>query len=223
MAELQGIFQSVSRLAPSPVAFLGHANEALATTLERNVFISVIYGVLDLKREEITLARAGHCPAATITLSGEARFLRSKGLGLGLDRSGLFQRTLAEERVRLQPGDVFVLYTDGVVESRSAEGEEYGYDRLLDALRRHRHEEADVLHGALLGDLHQFIGHETYDDDMTLVVLKWHGALPLDAHLDGRPAAADAGRAQAGGDAADEAEPSDVRAPARRPERAPSD
>ena len=188
MAELQGIFQSVSRLAPSPAAFLGHANAALASTLEKNVFISVIYGVLDLKREEIALARAGHCPAAMINLGGEARFLRSKGIGLGLDRGGLFSSTLAEERIRLQPGDVFVLYTDGVVESRSGGGEEYGYDRLLDALRAHRHEEADVLHKALLGDLHRFIGHETYDDDMTLVVLKWHGALPSDRHLDGRPA-----------------------------------
>ena len=180
MAELQGIFQSVSRLAPSPVDFLTHANAALASSLERNVFISVIYGVLDLKREELVLARAGHCPAATIDLGGKARFLRSKGIGLGLDRGSLFRTTLDEERVRLQPGDVFVLYTDGVVESRSAGGEEYGYDRLLTALREHRHEDADALHHALLEDLHTFIGHETYDDDMTLVVLKWHGHLSAD-------------------------------------------
>ena len=184
MAEMQGIFQSTSRLAPSPADFLEHANAALASSMERNVFISVIYGVLDLEREELVLARAGHCPAATINLNGEARFLRSKGIGLGLDRGSLFRTTLDEERIRLRPGDVFVLYTDGVVESRSEAGEEYGYDRLLGALREHRHEDADALHGALLGDLNAFIGHATYDDDMTLVVLKWHGLLPVD----GRPA-----------------------------------
>ena len=189
MAELQGIFQSTSRLAPSPADFLTHANAALASSLEKNVFISVIYGVLDLKREELVLARAGHCPAATINLGGKARFLRSKGIGLGLDRGSLFRTTLDEERIRLQPGDVFVLYTDGVVESRSAAGEEYGYDRLLDALCEHRHEDADALHHALLDDLHAFIGHETYDDDMTLVVLKWHGLLPPDVPpgFDGGP------------------------------------
>ena len=205
MAELQGVFQSASRLAPSPAAFLSHANEALASSLERNVFISVVYGVLDLKKEEITLARAGHCPAAMIRLGGEARLLRSKGIGLGLDRGTLFRSALAEERVRLQPGDVFVLYTDGVVESRNGQGEEYGYDRLLEALRRHRHEEADVLHEALLGDLHRFIGHETYDDDMTLVVLKWHGALASPGRLDGRP------------------KPEAARAAALRPEEVPSE
>ncbi|MCH7646618.1 MAG: SpoIIE family protein phosphatase, partial [Nitrospinae bacterium] len=66
MAEMQGVFQSVSHIAPDPQDFLTHANRALANSLEKNVFISVIYGVLDLKKEEIVLARAGHCPAAMI-------------------------------------------------------------------------------------------------------------------------------------------------------------
>lgn len=174
MAEMQGIFHSVGRTA-SPADFLARANEALSHSLDKNAFITVISGMLDLEREELVLARAGHSPAAMINLQGEARYLRSRGLGLGLDHSGVFERTLDEERLALQPGDVFVLYTDGVVESRNATGEEYGYERLIDALREHRHEEADELHSALLEDLNTFIGHGSYDDDMTLLVLKWHG------------------------------------------------
>jgi serine phosphatase RsbU (regulator of sigma subunit) len=135
----------------------------------------VIYGVLDTRREEITLARAGHCPAARITFNGEACYLRSQGLGLGLDRGEFFRNTLSEETLRLQPGDVFVLYTDGVVESRNPLGEEYGYERLLDLLQMQRHEDASDLHDALLHDLNTFIGSTEYDDDLTLVVLKWHG------------------------------------------------
>jgi serine phosphatase RsbU (regulator of sigma subunit) len=176
MAEMQGVFHAVSHLAPDPLDFLTHANRALGQSLEKNVFISVIYGVLDLDKEELLLARAGHCPAATINLNGEARYLRSQGMGLGLDRGPLFRKTLAVERIRLQPGDVLVLYTDGVVESRSPQGEEYGYDRLLDALAEHRHEDADDLHDALLDDLNGFLGnHNQYDDDLTLVVIKWRG------------------------------------------------
>ncbi|GAB5518064.1 MAG: hypothetical protein RhofKO_03150 [Rhodothermales bacterium] len=175
MAELQGIFHAVSRLAPSPVDFLDEANRALSGSLDRNVFISVVYGLLDVEQEELILARAGHCPVATINLQGEARYLRSRGMGLGLDRGRLFRHALAEERIPLQPGDVFVLYTDGIVESRNAAGEEYGYDRLLDALKAHRHEDADDLHHALIDDLQRFTGHDYYDDDMTLLVLKWHG------------------------------------------------
>ncbi len=175
MAEMQGIFQSVSRLAANPVEFLKHANAALAHSLDKNVFISVIYGLLDLEKEEFTLSRAGHCPVAMINLNGEARYLRPNGLGLGLDRGELFEKTLEEERIALSPGDVFVLYTDGVVESRNKEGEEYGYDRLLEALKQNRHEDAYDIHDSLIHDLHTFLGEESYDDDMTLVVLKWNG------------------------------------------------
>jgi len=61
------------------------------------------------------------------------------------------------------------------VESRNAADEEYGYDRLLAALKEHRHEDAGDLHRALIDDLQGFTGHDYYDDDMTLLVLKWHG------------------------------------------------
>jgi len=47
-------------------------------------------------------------------------------------------------------------------------------------LREHRHESADELHESILSDLRRFLGHEEYDDDLTLLVLKWHG-LPADA------------------------------------------
>lgn len=175
MAELQGIFRSVSRLTSTPSDFLEQANLALASALERHVFVSVIYGIVDVEKEELLIARGGHCPAAMINLEGKARFIRTRGLGLGLDRSALFRQSLVEERIQLQPGDVFVLYTDGVVESRNREGHEYGYDRLLAALTEYRHEDAPELHRSLLADLDAFLDETEYDDDLTLVVLKWHG------------------------------------------------
>jgi serine phosphatase RsbU (regulator of sigma subunit) len=175
MAEMQGIFRSLSRISTSPVDFLMNANIALSATLERNVFVSVIYGVVDVAVETLTMARAGHCPAARIGIDGRAQLLRSNGMGLGLDTSPLFSETLSEEVIDLQPGDVFALYTDGIVESRNPAGTEYGYDRLLSILCNNRHEEAGDLHAVLFRDLDSFVGKAEYDDDTTLVVLKWHG------------------------------------------------
>jgi serine phosphatase RsbU (regulator of sigma subunit) len=175
MAELQGVFRSVSRMTSSPAEFLDHANSALASALERHVFISVIYGIINSEEEKLVIARGGHCPAAMINLNGDARFIRTRGLGLGLDRSGLFRQSLVEEHIDLEPGDVFVLYTDGIVESRDTEGTEYGYERLLDSIREYRHEDAPELHKSLLSDLNEFIDATDYDDDLSLVVLKWHG------------------------------------------------
>ncbi len=184
MAELQGIFHALAPLVDSPAEFLVHANRALANTLERHIFISVIYGVIDTIEEEVVMARAGHCPAAVIGLNGCARYIRPDGLGLGLDRSDRFTRSLTEERLRLNPGDVFVLYTDGIVESRSDSGEEFGYERLLESLGRHRHEDVEVLHERLLDDLHVFLGHRQYDDDLTLLIMKWSGVAPKDRKAD---------------------------------------
>ncbi len=175
MAEMQGIFRSLTRLAPAPRTFLEHANATLSSILERSVFVSVIYGVLDARGETISLARAGHCPAAAISVDGSARLMRTPGMGLGLDRGSVFSTALSEEVVALRPGDVFVLYTDGVIESRGLSGDQYGYDRLLEVLRKNRHEEAHDLHKALTHDLTDFIGSSDYDDDMTLVIMKWHG------------------------------------------------
>lgn len=185
MAELKGVFRALSRLAPSPGKFLEYANQALAHSMEKNVFISVVYGILDLEKEQFTLARAGHCPIAMVNKSGEARFLRTEGLGLGLDRGELFAKVLEEETITLRRGDVFVLYTDGVVESRSESGEEFGYDRLIAAVRKHHGKPVKDMHAALLADLNRFLGRADYDDDMTLLVLRW----------DGRPAVAGSDRA----------------------------
>lgn len=191
MAEMQGIFQSLTLSSPTPQRFLEQANGALSRTLERNAFVTALYGVLDPVAETFTFARAGHCPAAYMPLGGKPRLLRSPGLGLGLDRGKMFGTMLREETIALQPGDVLVLYTDGVVESRSAADEEYGYERLLASVKEHRHEDAEKLHDALMADLNRFLGDVNYADDLTLVVLKWHG-LPLEsAGTPGAPVASE--------------------------------
>jgi serine phosphatase RsbU (regulator of sigma subunit) len=164
--------------------------------MEKNVFISVVYGILDLDKGQFTLARAGHCPVAMVNGSGDGRYLRTEGLGLGLDRGTLFAKVLEEETISLRRGDVFVLYTDGVVESRSDAGEEYGYERLIDAVTRHHDKPVKEMHSALLSDLNRFLGRADYDDDMTLLVLRWDGPAATDqtehATEDGRQSYASA-------------------------------
>jgi len=198
MAELKGIFQSVSRLTRSPREFLVRANEALAGSLGRTAFISAVYAVVDEAAGTFTVARAGHCPVALARASGEVRLLRSHGLGLGLDRGALFGRTLEEKTLRLEPGDTLLLYTDGLVEARNAAGEEYGYERLEAALARHHGKPPPALQNALLEDLRRFAGRtapaaeeESWEDDLTLVVLSWKGTpahVSPDAEPPSRPA-----------------------------------
>ncbi len=178
MAELKGIFQSASRLTQSPAELLCQANEALAGSLGKHAFITAVYGILDAEDGVFTFARAGHCPVALARADGTVELLRAGGLGLGLDRGPLFRRALTEEQIHLQPGDTFVLYSDGLVETRdrAGTGDEFGYDRLAAAVARHRALGPDALRDALLADLYSFAGHDAWDDDLTLVVVKWDGA-----------------------------------------------
>jgi hypothetical protein len=120
-------------------------------------------------------------------------YWRLHGIGLGLDVKGeLFAGTIIEDTRPLCPGDVFVFYTDGVTESRHRNGTEYGYDRLLEFVRKNRHEEADAVRGLLLADLNEFVDYGSYGDDTTIVVVKWHGnrvAVDVDAGAEAASAA----------------------------------
>ncbi len=173
MAELQGAFNALVRIAPEPRELLCHLNRSIGPCLERNVFITAVYGLLDTRSGKVSLARAGHCPAVLVSHTGEGRFLRTRGLGLGLDQTGKFEQILEVERLNLHKGDVLALFTDGLAEARNGQGDEYGYERCLTVLQRHRQEEASAIRDALLQDIDHFVEQgSTYGDDLTLLVIK---------------------------------------------------
>ena len=180
MAEMQGIFQAVARIESAPDIFLGYTNRALGESLEKNIFVTTVYGILNCHSGRVSLARAGHTPAVLVDASGSAKFMYSDGLGIGLDRGELFGDVLEVEHLMLKPDDLLVLYTDGVVESRNHEGEEFGYDRLLQTVQGARGEDAQGVHDAIRQTVDEFVGtNEPYGDDLTLLIIKWHGCKTL--------------------------------------------
>ena len=175
MAILQGIFRSAARVTPSPLEFLPQANQAISDCLDKKVFVTAIYGLIDQQSGVIQLARSGHCPAVLVNQSGESHEWRSSGLGLGLNQGRIFTESLDVVEHQFTPGDVVVLYTDGLIEHRDSNGEDYGAERLTAAIVNHRHLDAHALHDALIDDLAAFTGEQpSYSDDLTLMVLKWH-------------------------------------------------
>ena len=174
MAEVKGIFLSLSKLCDSPRELLVRANHTLMNSLERNAFISLIYVMVDTKKSSMVLARAGHCPVVYIS-SGGYELVRPTGLGLGLTDGSLFEESTEERKIHLKPGDVCVFYTDGITESRDKSGDEYGYERLVKTAVAAKHLEACKIKDTILQDVRTFTGDSSYGDDMTLVILKWLG------------------------------------------------
>jgi sigma-B regulation protein RsbU (phosphoserine phosphatase) len=174
MAEVKGIFLSMSTVCTTPRELLLRANETLLQSLEKNVFISAVYALLDVRRSTLTLARAGHCPV--IFLSGDSvELVKPTGLGLGLASGNLFEQSTEERLITLRPGDVCIFYTDGITEARNSAQEEYGYDRLTAAAKECKNCSATDIKDTILESVKTFIGKESYTDDVTLIVVKWLG------------------------------------------------
>ena len=174
MSEMKGIFQALGRICSSPKEFMVKANEALADSIDKRSFVSVIYAILDPRSGRLTVARAGHCPMLHIS-GEEVAYVRPNGLGMGLSRGAIFDDAIQEEVIDLRAGDVCVLYTDGVTEARCGV-DEFGYERLKSAAREARERNAAGIKEAILDDVSRFTENRANDDDLTLVVLKWKGS-----------------------------------------------
>jgi sigma-B regulation protein RsbU (phosphoserine phosphatase) len=173
MSEVKGIFQALGRMYASPRQFMLKANEALAGSIDRRSFVSLIYALVDTRTGHLRLSRAGHCPMLHVSAQGVS-YVRPNGIGLGLTVGEVFESAMEEDHIQLQPGDVCLFYTDGVTEAMH-NGEEFGYQRLKELTEKLRSESASAIKGGVLETVQTFVGDDEAHDDLTLVVLKWHG------------------------------------------------
>lgn len=136
-------------------------------------FVSMFYGELEAGGNFIYV-NAGHVWPFLLTAAGEARFLREGGPVLGPLREAEYERGF----LHMEPGDLIVLYTDGITETLSAGGdlnEEFGVDRLIELCRENRHLPARELVTAILDRVKAFSGERPVADDRTVVVIRRAG------------------------------------------------
>ncbi len=178
MAELKGLMLALSARYTSPRELLIEADRALAKHLDGRSFVTMTYGIVDLAAGTFTYARAGHCPL--LFAPGPAapdrtpRLLAPEGMVLGLDLSdsGMFGRLLEEDVLPLTPGDVVLLFTDGVTEAMNSRQEYFGEARLMAALEATRDQPLATIKDGLMRRLRAFVGDAEQHDDMTLVLLR---------------------------------------------------
>jgi sigma-B regulation protein RsbU (phosphoserine phosphatase) len=175
MAELKGLMLALSHDEPSPRQLLIEVNRRLAGQLDSRSFITMTYAVIDLDAGTLTHARAGHTP--TIVVSGaDTEVMIPDGMVLGLrlpDAEARFEGILQEHRRPVRPGDVVVLYTDGVTEAMDAEGELFGDEGLSALVSAHRHLDPAGIRERVVREVKAFVGDgQEPHDDMTMIVLK---------------------------------------------------
>ena len=132
---------------------------------------TLCYGLLDLRDGGLRYSSAAHPPPILLRRSGEKLLLDRGGTLIGLGSDLPFE----EGRTRLEPGDRLVLYTDGLVEHRSAGGEAFGEERLLAELERAAELDLGELGSSLVEALLHHGGDAPFRDDVTLLCVEFLG------------------------------------------------
>jgi len=174
MTLVKGVIQFASCVIAEPKRVLTETNRLVCQSFKRGTFVSMIYAVIDINEKTLRYARAGHNPLLLVSRDTETISApMPKGMALGLAESQVFEKTLEETTVSLQSGDTLVFYTDGFSEAKNEHGEEYGEERLLNALRSlsSKPTSREVVQ-AICKDVQRFIGYAPQHDDMTMVVVK---------------------------------------------------
>ncbi|HEV7508113.1 MAG TPA: PP2C family protein-serine/threonine phosphatase [Thermoanaerobaculia bacterium] len=152
----------------SPALVLERLSPMVRRTTDRRMYVTLLEAVLDREAATLTVASAGHPPLLWRGSDGW------EDVGKGAPPLGTFQDAHYEAETRpLSPGDILVLYTDGLLKLRDDAGREYGRDRLVRALdRAGKGARASEIREAALSDLALFRGGAETEDDMTLVVVR---------------------------------------------------
>jgi sigma-B regulation protein RsbU (phosphoserine phosphatase) len=139
----------------------------------RKTFVTMAMGVLDTKSRTLDYVRAGHNPVVWRSPStGFTRLLETSGLGLGITGGPVFARKLAVERLELSSGDTLVFYSDGLTEAMNPQLEEFGEERLMQAVERLDALPAEEARDSILAAVKLFLDGNHPQDDLTLVVLR---------------------------------------------------
>ncbi len=174
MSQMKGIFHSLAQQELDPKQFMERANRALVFCLGRGSFISASFFVINTSLKLIRYSRAGHCPvlyhkATDLT----TEYLKDKGTALGMVRTNDYSRLVETREIYYSQGDVMVLYTDGITEAKNQRGDEFGYDRLAEALREVVNQSAPEIEKHITQKLYEFTGTKEINDDYTSMTIKF--------------------------------------------------
>ncbi|MDX1663958.1 MAG: PP2C family protein-serine/threonine phosphatase [Candidatus Promineifilaceae bacterium] len=173
MALCWALLHTYARRYPDePGRVLTATNRRILRDTHAGQFVTVFFGVLDTEAGTLRYANAGHPPALRLR-DGSLTPLSRTGIPLGI----LEEEQWAQETALLEPGDLWLLYTDGVTEAQNRRGEFFEMERLVDALYRNAQATAEEIAAALLDEIETFAGGAPQADDITLLVLKQAAAV----------------------------------------------
>src|SRR5215470_10491109 len=169
MANLQANLRSQSALAQDqPQRLLRSVNQLFCENTTDGAFATLFFAEYNEAARRLRFGNCGHLPALLLRGDDSLERLEATATVLGVFKN--WDCTIGE--ANLCPGDTLALYTDGITESFNDSGEEFGEERLVAALRRHRSLSSEQLLDAIVDEVQRFSPHEQHDD-VTLIIAKF--------------------------------------------------
>lgn len=173
MSKAQGIMRTLNEFAHRPYDLFLKTNDLLYKYLEKSSFITAIGAQIDTVNHRLRFARAGHLPLYYFNSKNKTiDKVTPKGLVLGLTGREMFSRNLEEVSIEYSDGDIFLFFTDGIIEARNGHNEEFGFERLSDVLMQSTVYDSDTIKQRIIDSVRNFSLNRDQFDDMTLVVVK---------------------------------------------------
>ena len=168
------LLKGTARDSPSPADCLSRVNDLLAEDNETCIFITLFYGVFDLRDGSFRYSNGGHNPPRLVRGDSQVEELPTTGnLVLGIAPGHEYHNG----EVRLAPGDVLFLYTDGITEAQNATYEEFGEERLDATLAGLGQVAAHDIVTTVVDEVHAFAGDAPQSDDITCVAMRFSAPL----------------------------------------------
>jgi serine phosphatase RsbU (regulator of sigma subunit) len=173
MTLIKGIFQSYSENNSSAAEVLIKINKLVYQIMQNGLFVTMLYGILDVTNNKFTFARAGHeLPLIYKFSDRSARSIKTVGMALGFEKGDVFTTSIEEKTIKIEKGDTIILYTDGVTEANNRLTEEYGLVRIQGFLKENGNLSSNKLMELFYEDVKNFcLGTEQFDD-MTVVIVQ---------------------------------------------------
>jgi len=168
MSSLHAAVHAHSDTHNSLAKTIGAVNRYLVDSTPANRFVTLFYAELDPKNGSLAFLNAGHNPPLICHAGGTMEQLAAGGLPLGIMANADFR----EGKTRLRPGDVLVIYSDGVSEAVNPKGEEFGPTRLYETVSRNLDASAAGIRDRIESALTKFCQGTPAADDITLVICK---------------------------------------------------
>lgn len=168
MAFLRASLRAATHIGYSPHISMAKVNYLLWESIERNQFVTAFYGILDVTNKTLSYTNAGHNPPLLLDKNGAVRFLEHGSFPLGMFKDTRYH----EYYLTTEPGEILVLYTDGVTEAQNAKGEEFGRERLAEAVKANRQLGARELITAVQSVVIEWTDGKGATDDVTFFVIK---------------------------------------------------